>query len=296
MSTPAPAVAPYVPTYASRSPYLTAAEYLAAPTGVSATGLVPNQSQDEAMATLVRQIARASAWADTICHQVLAATTDVQAGKYRPKADGTVVVVCDYSPIVYVTDIAVGGTPQTLTSFTDLSGVWPNGKVIEFPLTSSAIPSGWDTRRTGSDVYVAVTYVNGYANTTLAADVTPSAASITVAKALGIVPGLPLRIDDGKNPIYVTVDASYQIGDLVVPLTGGCPNSYDAGASVSALPEAIKQAVISLTTALIKTRGTQAISMSGLAKPPEKKQMIESGGVKDYEIAQTLLGEFMRVV
>jgi len=35
-----PAVAPYVPTYASESPYITAAEYLAEPTGVDTSKLV----------------------------------------------------------------------------------------------------------------------------------------------------------------------------------------------------------------------------------------------------------------
>lgn len=281
-----PAIAPYVPTYANRVPYLTPAEYKAAPTGVDVSQLVPGGAPSQENAALSRMIGRASSWADSLCFQVLAATSDTQAGTYRVKADGTVQVVCDYSPIVYVTAITTGLTPSQLAPLTDLSNVWPQGKVVAFP----APPNVWPTP------FVVVSYVNGYANTTLATSAAFGATSISVTSPLGIVPGLPLRIDDGVNPIYVTVDPTYTVGSATVPLTAALPYLYGPGVSVSALPEAIKQATISLTSALIKTRGTQAITMVSMNGGPGELAESQPGGLEDLDVAMDLLAPFVRVI
>src|SRR6476660_2780256 len=96
----APALAPYVPTYATRVPYLTAEEYLAAPTGVDPSALIPGGSANANLAALTTVIRKASNYADSLCYQVLAATLDTQVGEYRIRPDCTIRVKLDYSPVV----------------------------------------------------------------------------------------------------------------------------------------------------------------------------------------------------
>ena len=296
-----PAVSPLVPNYANRIPYITTAEYLADPNGVDTSNLVPDGSYQQNVTALGSTIARASSWVDSQAYQVLAATVDTQVGRYRMRSDGTIWVPVDQTPLVQVNAVSWGWYPGQLTTLTDLSALWLQRKTVQVPLLSAnggiltppgAYAPAWPSP--GDRVYVQVTYVNGFANTTIPAATSAAATSVVVASALGIVPGLPMTLTDGVNSETVTVGTGYTNGSTTVPISATV-NSYLAGASLSSLPPAIKQACISLTTALVKVRGTAAFEMASITEQPGKQALIEAGGLEDLEIAIDLLEPFRRV-
>lgn len=296
-----PAIAPYVPTYATRSPYITTVEFLNSPTGVDISQLVPAGNAAANQAALASEIGKASSWADSLCAQVLCATLDIQAGQYRIQRGGVIQVPVDYTPVVAVTDVKWGYRPGALNDLTDLSNVFPNGKVVEIPLwaangvTNLTPPPGPFQSRRGY-VYAQVSYINGYANTVLSVAANAGQSSLTVQSAFGLVPGLQLTLSDGAVTEGVTIASNYVYGSTTVPLTAPILNSHIIGTSFSAFPLSIKQAVISLTTALIKTRGAASLSIGSIHEAPEKVEDIESGGMTDLEIAVDLLGPFRRVI
>jgi len=296
-----PALAPYVPYYASRAPYITPAEYTAAPTAVNATNLVAGGSQAQNTNELFNVIARASSMADTICHQILAATLDVQAGSYRIR-NGVIRVPVDNTPLLAVNSVSLGWHPNTMQALTDLSGLWIQRKVVSIPINgiSPVSPSPnyptYPITPGYGQILAEVGYVNGWPNTTLAAPASASATSITVADALGIYPGTPMQVyDDSPGNEPVVVASTYTIGSTTVPLTTGLQFQHAAGVSVSSLPPAIKQAVIHLTSALIKTRGSLSIVAGKLQGAPSKTQLQDVGAHDDMSEAQALLAPYARV-
>jgi hypothetical protein len=289
-----PAVAAYVPTYATRTPYLTRAEFLAAPTGVDTTQLVPGGSANDNGAALDQVLAAASSYADTLCDQVLAATSDVQVGEYRVFRDGTIRVPVDYTPLIAVTGVLVGWQAGGLQALTDLSGLWLQRKVVRIPIT---LYPALDTRVAavagGGRMFAQVTYVNGYTNTTLTAQAVSGTTSLTVASPLGVFPGLPLTVLDGAGTELVTVASTYVQGSTTVPLTTALASTHIPGVAVSALPRAIKQAVICLAAHIIKTRGAESLSLSGVSGGPALQQSTP-GYTEEYEQAVDLLRVFRR--
>lgn len=296
-----PAVAPYVPYYASRSPYLTRAEFMAAPTGVDLTQLIPGGTPEANGAALDTVLASASNYADVLCRQVLAATVDMQAGEYRVFPDGTIRVPIANTPILEVTGVSVGWQAGALTAMTDLSGLWISRKVVRIPVWGVAsLPGTTGVPATPSSrgrVFAEVTYVNGYANTTLAADVLAGASSIVVASALGVFAGMPLTIydDAAATTESATVDASYVLGSTTVPLTAPLTSAHNTGVAVSALPRAVKQAVVCLAAHVIKTRGAEAIALQTMSGGPAQLQQSSPGYSEEYQQAVDLLRPFARV-
>jgi hypothetical protein len=290
-----PAVAPIVPSYAVRTPYITTDEYEQAPTGVSTSKLNPTGSWGDNTAVLRQTIGRASGWVNVICKQVLAATADVQVGMYRVRRDGTVWVPCDYSPIIAVTSVQWGWSPASLQAMTDLTGLWIQRKVVQIPIQNSngliwTLDPGPQDR-----AYLILGYVNGYTNTLLADVAAANDAAVTVASPLGIVAGLTLNLPDKAETEDVVVDASYVFGSTTVPLTAPLQFAHATGTAISALPDAVKEATTELTSALIKTEGSQAIVLGGFDQQPTKTALIESGGNVNVDIATKLLHPFIRV-
>jgi hypothetical protein len=296
----APLVAPYVPTYAVRVPYLNVEEYLAAPTGVDPSALIPGGTKAANAAALNTVIRRASTYADSLCNQILAATLDLQSGEYRIRSDWTIRVKLDYSPLVEVVDVKLGSIAGQLTALTDLSGIWPQRKVIRIPvgayLTASPILTTGATSRNGY-LFAQVQYVNGFANTALVGAVSSAATSITVASPYGIFPSLPLTIsaDDLAQTEDVVVDVSYTQGSTHVPLVAPLTYGHASGQAASALPAEVKQAVTALTTHLIKTRGAEAMSLASVSGGPTHSQVEPAGASEEYDQAVDLLHPFRRV-
>lgn len=300
MTSPTPVIAPYVPYYASREPYITVAEYLAAPTGVDTSQIIPGQGSAANASALATLIETASGYADSLCYQVLAATTDLQAGEYRVFRDGTIRVPVDYTPILLVSGVSLGFRAGQFTALTDLSGVWVSRKIVRIPVWGLSSPP--DTTGVASApaqagrVFAQVTYVNGYPNTTLAAAAAAGASTIVVKQPLGIVPGTPLGIYDDVNGSseLVTAAPSYVLGSTSVPLAAPAVNAHAAGVSVSALPRPIKQAVICLTTHLIKTRGAESLALASVSGGPSSVEKELPGATEEYEQAVDLLHPFRR--
>lgn len=288
---------PVAPTYASRVPYITAAEFLAAPTGVDLSALVVGGTVQQQQDALVQVIARASSVIDTFCRKVLAATVDTQAGRYRLR-DGIIRIPLDNTPIVEVLSIQVGSQPSNLTAMGDLSNVWIDKKTISAPVFPSPLsqapwistsPSAaWSSDR----VFAVVSYVNGFANCLLAGTVTAGASTMTVNDATGIVPGLTMTVYDSGVSEQVMVAS---ITGETVTITGVFQNTHAAGVAVSSLPPAIKQAAILITSGLIKTRGDDAFLMPEVGGQESGVAAIAGHAGEDFDLAEGLLIPYGRV-
>lgn len=287
---------PYAATYATHSPYITAAEFQNAPTGVDVTQLVPSGGPTTNSQTLSNMILRASGWADAICNQRLAATVDTRAGRYRVRADGTILVPLPFFPVVGIASVSTGWTPSTLAPLSSVADVWVDGgNVATIPVGACSTLPGRPT-----DLYASVTYVSGWANTQLAATAAAGATSLQVRNGLGIAPGQQLALYSAAAGEIVTVATGFTpitaAGAATVPLTAPIVAGYAAGDTLTAMPHEIKQAVISLTCVLIKTRGAESIVMSSFRQQPHEKDDMESGAIGDYDTATDLLQPYRRVV
>lgn len=301
--TSGPALPVYVLDYAASLPYLTRQEYLNDPNGVDISDLVPNGSPAQQAAALDATIMRASSWADSICNQMLAASIDVVDGYFRVRADSTVQVPVEETPIIAVTGVNWGwkAGPANVVALTDLGSLWIQRKVVQIPLfqsTNVTTPRAFGYG-TANQVYVAVQYVSGYANTRLSATVAAGSSTLPVVSAAGIVKGLSLTVSDGANTEDVQVASSYVFGSLSVPLVSPTTLlhtvSSDLDVAVTALPDTVKQAVSFLTTCLVKVRGTEAFTMDTIPSTPTTQTITEAGGSVDYQAAQDMLSSFTRV-
>lgn len=283
------------------TPYLTLDEFKNAPTALDYGNLVQGGSSAAQDAELTNAITRASSWIDQYCNQIIGATTDTEQQRARINPDGTIAIHPKYWPVVALTNFSFGPTPNQLTTAPDPSQAWFEEQQIIYPYAnlgaswSSAGPLGFGFPASArSKVYVNYTYVNGYANTTFATAASASATSITVASGEGITAGQMLTIFDGVNTERITVASSYTFGSATIPLTAPLTYAHDVGVSVSALPAAVKQAAILLTSAFLKIRGDASLVLSVTTRPGEAipgSQMLGS----DRAVAEELLKPFRRI-
>lgn len=304
--TAGPIYASYVPEYAATEPYITAEEFLAAPTGTDTTQLLPGGSPNANRDALSGVIQRASSFADVYCRQVLAATRDVQSAPPQgwrvqvPSSGRALIrVPVDYTPVLQVDSVSLGQSPSDVQLLPDLTGLWISRKVISIPVSGSsnmAIGANGYWPTAPNRMWGNVRYVNGWANATLAAPALAGATSITPTDVLGIYPGLGITVYDGlyARTEKVVVASTYVPGDAVVPLTGFLAHDHAAGVAVSALPPAVRQAVISLTSSLIKRRGGESLVLAALGETPQRKTIGEPGVTSDVEVAMQLLLPFRR--
>lgn len=290
------AVSPIVTAYATATPYITRAEFQAAPTALDISDLIPNGSQAQQDQALDDTILRASSWCDSICRQVLAATTDIEREWYRVDRNGSVRVPLKYKPVLEVTAVKVGTKPSTMTALTDFSDVVVKRNSVEIPVfafsppTLVAPPGGIQI---GSRVLVDVTYINGWLNTTLAVSASVSSTSVTVTKGLGIYPGSQFTIFDGPSTEVVTVASTYVQGSTTVPLTTGLAYGHVSGVSVSNLPSRVKEAAILLTSVLVQTRGNDAIILEAMENPGRMSTSYGAQG-NNVELAKSMLETLIR--
>jgi len=292
------AINPQVTTYAAATPYLTVAEYQNAPTSVNTDNLVSGGTKAQNAAELANVIARASSWADNICRQVLAATLDIDPiARYRVNRWGTVIVPLNRKPILEIDAISVGPTPSLMAPLTSAQAadLVIGASTLEIPVASlPQLGNAYLAYGIGSRVLVQVNYVNGYPNTVSTDPATVGDSSIDVASVLGIYPGSTLQVyDDVNSGEQIQVASTYTTGDLTLPLVAPLMADHAAGVSVSALPPAVKQAVISLTSSLLKSRGSTAIVMRSATEPGGSAPTDPAG--PDVARATKLLDPFRRV-
>lgn len=305
--TPPLVVNPRNASYLSRTPYLTVQEYLNAPTAVDTTQLIPGGTTQQNQQALLDVIARASSMADSLCYQVLAATSEVETKQVRIRSDGYVAIKTKYWPILEVDALSLGPRPDMLTALTTTDGaiMWIQDPVVFAPAWSSGTTTSPNFATPppplfiGDRVFAQITYVCGWPNTLLTTTAASGQAQLTVTSPLGIYGtpnGTPLTIYDGPLTESVVVQS---VNGNTLTLASNLLNTHTGTAaapiSVSALPPAVKEAVICLTSFTIKVRGAEAVVMASVAGPPRHTTPLEAGGMEDLGIAAELLAPYRRV-
>lgn len=307
-------VSPVVTSAFRRAPYISPSEYRSAPTAVGTSSLIPAGSAQQNTQALADVIMRASGWLDLHCFHTadgtLAASPSTESGRIKPKLDGSLVLICKYKPILEVLALALGSVPSQLTSLTTAPDLIPGEKTITLPATGLGAPSGdfptFPMTTYNGRVYCVWSYVNGFPHTFLAETCAAGASSLVVAPSLpggssvyGVYPGTQLTIHDDAagTEVIVVESVSGTTLNLASPTAYAhtVPSAPDS-IRVSSVPWAVEQACISLTSCLIKTRGTGAAVLPmepGAA--PSKDTLLEAGGLEDYEIAVELLKPFTTV-
>jgi hypothetical protein len=293
-----PIIAPYAQTYTQHSPYLSLDEYRLSPNAVNTQNLVLGGLQAAQDAALANVITSGSGWADIICHQVLAATSEIYAGYPRVQNDGSLNLPLPFNPIIAVTGFAIGTDPSSLTAAPSLTGIAIDRSTVRVPPALLSQPSGMtDYAPPGifpaqQSPYTTLSYTAGFANGFLTAPASSGATALVLDNTTGMFPGMTLTANDPAAQAYEPVTIASVVG-LTVNLVAPLLHAHVAGVNVSALPPAAKQAVILLTTALIKKRGSVAFGISSPAQKPTAEIGYPSGSAEE-RTATGLLNEWIR--
>lgn len=269
-----------VATYTSQVrhiPYLTNDQFKFSQSPIDWTTLVPNGTPADNEAALTVLIERASTWIDSLCMQVLAATTDTEQKTASYNKLGQLIIAQRYQPALELTDLWVGATPSELVEFATLAGCWVEPKRIiaaqaGAPVTSSQGPIqfGMPIGPVGYQMFVKFSYVNGFPVTRLAAPASAGDQTVTVTNPTGIMSAFsPLRIEDGATREVV---GATNVTGSTVHLAAPLAYPHGAGAAFTALPQDIEEAVVLVISGLAKQRGNMAIvaastSMRSVADP-----------------------------
>jgi len=299
-------VAPFALSYTNRVPYISVAEFMAAPTGLDLSNLVQGRDGVSQNTALQELIARASARADNYCfgaYGTLCATVNTEPGQIRADRQGFYRVNPRYWPILAINSFSVGTSPGNLQPV-PLSSATCWIEESGFVITQGAInsvtvigPIQFGAGGTpGSRVFAEWTYVNGWPNLFLAADAAQGASSIVSSVVPeGVFPGTVLNIWDPPNDEPITVGAGYTVGSTTIPLVNPLVSAHSAGVNVSALPQTVKQAVIYLVTSSIRERGEVGFTL-GPEGAPQEVQRGSSAQSEDEALAYDLLDPFRAVV
>jgi hypothetical protein len=283
------------------SPYLSLSEFKNAPTALDYGNIVAGQNQSAQDAELTNAITRASSWIDQYCNQIIGATADSEQQRTRIKPDGTIRFHPKYFPVVALTSFSWGMTPNSLTTAPDCSVAWFEEQEIIFPYAgnnltySSQGPLSFGFPMSSrQEVFIKYDYVNGYANTLTSASASAGATSIVVSNPTGIVPNETLKIFDGASTENVTISSSYTFGSSTVQLASPLLFDHASGVSVSALPAAVKEACILVTSAYLKIRGDASLVMAVTTNPGQQIEGSQQVG-SDIAHAMDLLKPFRRI-
>jgi hypothetical protein len=281
------------------TPYLTNDEYREAPTSVDIDDFVGGGSMALNDVELGNVIARASSWIDSHCGQVLAATLDTDSFRARVSRDGMLNMHPRYWPIVAVESASFGSNPTVMNTL-DPTTAWIEPMAVVFPMLglNASFLGQIQFSRTYSPSavqYCTMTYVNGYANTLLAANSIVGATSLSVKDRTGFVAGSRFNIYDGVNTELLTIASNHThaTGPGTLPLASAATCAHTTGVSVSALPPAIKQACIYMTNVILKSRGNSALVMESIT--PTRIVGDNPNVSSDYNSAVDLLKPFRRI-
>lgn len=287
-------------THLFSTPYITSTEYRNAPTSIDIDNLVFNSIDPDAQENeLTNVIARASSWIDTFCNQVLSATQETENQRTRISSDGYIKFHPRYNPVIALTAFSYGYPSTNMIVVSDVSSAWVEDQQILFPYANSAYSSsqgplqfGYPTG-SGGQVYIKYTYVTGYVNSLINTAVATQS-TLTVTNADGIIAGLEMKIYDGIYSENVTVASTYTFGSTTVPLVSPLIYTHTAGVSISALPPAVKQAAILVTTAFLKVRGDNSLVMGVGTQPSQAVEGSQKLGT-EIAVAQQLLMPYRRI-
>ncbi len=257
----------------TEKPYLTTAEYKAAPTAQQTNNLVVGGNEAAQDAELAAVILRASSFMTEYLNQSLIATQMVETQRVRMTPQGYISLHPNNNPVIALVNFQYGTDPNNLQTLTDPSTAWFENSQVIIPLSqlstsySSQGPLAFGgTASPFTQIFTKYTYVAGYVNTTMGA-ATAGDTSITVVDGSGFVAGQQYLISDGAKTETITVGSSYVFGSTTVPLATALSYTHIAGAAIGNLPAGVKQAAILLTTAFLKVRGDSAMMMSMTQRP-----------------------------
>ena len=257
----------------SENPYVTVAEYKNAPTAIDFDNLVVGGNAGAQDAELANVILRASSFMDEYLNQNLNAATQVENQRVRMNSQGYLAIHPNNNPVISLQSMSYGTDPNNLIALGDPSKAWFEDQQIIVPLSQLATTySSQGALAFGAGVaprqqmFVTYNYTSGYVNN-LIASATAAATSMTVQTADGIVAGMQLRIYDGANSERVTVANNYVYGSTTVPLTAPRAYTHANGVAFGNLPATIKEACILITTAFLKVRGDNSLTMNITTKP-----------------------------
>lgn len=254
----------------NEQPYITLGEYKNAPTSIDYDNLVVGGNANAQDAELSRVILRATSYLNEYLNQDLHAESVVETQRLRMGTNGFIYLHPNKNPIISLSSFQYGVTPQYLQTLQDPSQCWFENQQIVIPLSqinttyTSQGPLAFGAYGPRQPLFVKYNYIAGYVNTTCVG--TAGASSIVVANPSGILPGEVYRIINGANAESVEVDNSYVYGSSTVPLVTPLTKTHN-GAGFSNMPFAIKQATILMTTAFIKQRGDNSLTMNITTQP-----------------------------
>jgi hypothetical protein len=253
--------------------YLTVQEYKDAPTSIDYNNLVVGGNQAAQDAELANVILRASSYMNEYLNQSLVADQYTETQRVRVNGQGMIALHPNNSPIISLSSFQYGADPNNLVALPDCSTAWFEAQQLIIPLSnlglnySSQGPLGFGFGYSSrQQVFTEYTYVSGFVNTTIAT-ATAGATSLTVADGTGIIAGQPYRIYDGSKSERITVASTYTNGSTTVPLTSALAYTHTAGVAIGNMPNAIKQACILITTAFLKVRGDNSMTMNLTTQP-----------------------------
>ena len=254
------------PDTQDESAYLTIAEYKNAPTSIDYDNLVVGGNANAQDAELSNVIMRASSYMDAHLNRNLTATSYVETQRTRMTNDGYIALHPDNAPVVQLSNFQYGSTPLNLITLQDCSQTWFENQQIIIPLSqlstsySSQGPLSFGGGFPRQQIYTKYTYVAGYVNTRIVT-ATTTQSTLTVRSGAGIIAGQVLHIYDGALSEDVIVASTYVNGSTTVPLTTALVSTHASGVAIGNMPTTIKQACILITTAFLKMRGDNSMTM-----------------------------------
>jgi hypothetical protein len=281
------------------TPYLTIAEYKQAPTAIDVDDLVGGGTAAINDQELANVVARASSWIDSYCGQVLGATLDTEALRAFISRTGFLTVHPRYWPVLEVTALSYGPLPSLMASVS-VGDLWLEQESIVFPIQgfSAAFAGPIQFRGnygTTQEQFASLTYVNGYPNAALSASTTASVTTLPVTDRTGFLPGSRFTVYDADKTEICTVADTYTTAQGAGSITLAAPTLYSHASTVavSALPAAVKQAAIYVTSAVLKARGNAALVMQTLT--PDTFQTANPSAAGDLQAAWDILRPFRRI-
>ena len=261
------------PDTLQESPYLTVQEYKDAPTSIDYNNLVVGGNQAAQDAELANVILRASSYMNEYLNQSLVADSYTETQRVRVNGQGMIALHPNNSPIISLSSFEYGADPNNLVALPDCSTAWFEAQQLIIPLSnlglnySSQGPLGFGFGYSPrQQLFTQYTYVSGFVNTTIAT-ATAAATSLTVTDGTGIIAGQQYRIYDGSKSERITVASTYTNGSTTVPLTSALAYTHAAGVAIGNMPNAIKEACILITTAFLKVRGDNSMTMNLTTQP-----------------------------
>ena len=286
----------------NEQPYITIAEYKNAPTAIDIDNLVVGGNLAAQNAELENAIFRASSYMDEYFNQNLNANTETETQRVRVSNMGYLAVHPTFDPIIAVREFNYGTDPNNLYPLNDPSTIWFEDQQFLVPVAPLSATQ-WSSQgplafygfppsgRTW--VYCQYTYDSGYVNNAIATAIAGDS-TILMDNSVGIQAGARYKIYDGANSEYITVDSSYNYGDSTIPLTSPLLYNHAPSVTLGNLPNAIKEACILITTAFLKVRGDNSLTMGITTKPIGNQLPAQMYG-GEIALALTMVDKYRRI-